>query len=331
MPFTTINNYNWLLNVDGVAAENTMPNRIYQQAPISEVYSANIGEVWEGRARQSQNQDVLETSDFTSSLQDAGLLPGLSNPNQVAPTMTERFQAQFTQAPVTEGFISSTHDSTPNQSSSGSHNTQYRAPGASQKPIAECQQSHLWSALSRPQQRNTTPNQLQAFRSSSNSRNLPTVDEVSRNQVLDIIVQSGPQTPDGAIITRDHHLLTLSSLQNYCDLFFSRFNVSYPLLHQATFDASQVDPLLLISVILLGATYADKASHRLAVCIHDELRAKIFQNAAFKAQPTLWMLQTILLVECFGKSRAGQTQHDMAHLFHGLLIKYVKMNMPEMY
>lgn len=36
------------------------------------------------------------------------------------------------------------------------------------------------------------------------------------------------------------------------------------------------------------------------------------------------MLQTILLVECFGKSRAGQKQHDMSHLFHGLLINLIR-------
>lgn len=36
------------------------------------------------------------------------------------------------------------------------------------------------------------------------------------------------------------------------------------------------------------------------------------------------MLQTILLTECFGKSRAGQKQHDMAHLFHGLLINLIR-------
>lgn len=36
------------------------------------------------------------------------------------------------------------------------------------------------------------------------------------------------------------------------------------------------------------------------------------------------MLQTILLVECFGKSRAGQKQHDMSHLFHGMLINLIR-------
>jgi hypothetical protein len=148
-----------------------------------------------------------------------------------------------------------------------------------------------------------------------------TVDEKSRSQILDLIVQAGAKMPNGSAIMPDHPLLSLAALQHYCDLFFLCFNTSYPLLHQATFDPSQVETLLLLSVLLLGATYGDKAGHRLAVCIHDVLRAQIFQNVAFKAQPDLWMLQTILLVECFGKLRAGQTQHDMAHLFHGLLIK----------
>ena len=152
-------------------------------------------------------------------------------------------------------------------------------------------------------------------------RSMPTMDEVSRNQILDLLVAARPKTPEGTEISRDHPLLSISSMQNYLDLFFSRFNVAYPLLHQATFDPSQTEPLLLLAVLLLGATYSEKAIHRLAVCIHDVLRAQIFQHTAFSSTPELWMLQTILLVECFGKSRAGQKQHDMAHLFHGLLIK----------
>ncbi|KAL1604012.1 hypothetical protein SLS60_005604 [Paraconiothyrium brasiliense] len=60
------------------------------------------------------------------------------------------------------------------------------------------------------------------------------------------------------------------------------------------------------------------------VCIHDVLRPQIFANAGFSAKPDLWVLQTILLVECFGKSRAGQKQHDMSHLFHGLLINLIR-------
>jgi hypothetical protein len=105
------------------------------------------------------------------------------------------------------------------------------------------------------------PNQSKPF------RKLPLVDEQSRQGILELIHRAGPKTPDGSEITGDHPLLALPVLQEYCDLYFRRFNVSYPLLHQATFEPAGVDPLLLISVLLLGATYDTKDSHLVAVCI----------------------------------------------------------------
>ncbi|KAH7399851.1 fungal-specific transcription factor domain-containing protein [Cadophora sp. MPI-SDFR-AT-0126] len=164
----------------------------------------------------------------------------------------------------------------------------------------------------------------QNLHQSKAARKLPLVDEVARQGILSLVQKAGPKTPDGSEIAADHPLLALPILQEYCDLYFKRFNVSYPLLHQATFEPANVDPLLLMSVLLLGATYDTKESHLVAVCIHDTLRAQIFGNPAFNTRPTLWVLQTILLVECFGKSRAGQLQHDMSHLFHGLLINLIR-------
>ncbi|KAF2847601.1 hypothetical protein T440DRAFT_456029 [Plenodomus tracheiphilus IPT5] len=156
------------------------------------------------------------------------------------------------------------------------------------------------------------------------SRSLPVIDELARQQLLDLIDIIQPTAPDGSIVMRDQPLLSLTCMQTYCDLFFTRFNTVYPLIHMSTFDPSEVDALLLISVLLLGATYGEKDAHQLAVCIHDVLRPQIFANAGFSAKPDLWVLQTILLVECFGKSRAGQKQHDMSHLFHGLLINLIR-------
>lgn len=150
---------------------------------------------------------------------------------------------------------------------------------------------------------------------------LPTVTKKARDDLMYIIIQSQPTKPEGSEIAPSDPLLSLSSLQHYSDLFFTRFNSTYPLLHQATFDSTSVPPLLLMSVLLLGATYSDKEAHLLAVCLHDIMRPLIHSSKDFSTKPKLWMLQTILLVECFGKSRAGEKQHDMSHLYHGLLIK----------
>ena len=155
-------------------------------------------------------------------------------------------------------------------------------------------------------------------------RKLPVIDEIARESVLYLVDQARPKSSEGAEISREHPQLALEVLQQWSDLFFSHFNVSYPLLHQATFDPSQTEPLLLTAVLLLGATYSNKDDHLFSICIHNVMRTQMFGSVAFTTRPTLWILQTILLVECFGKSRAGQLQHDMSHLFHGLLINLIR-------
>jgi hypothetical protein len=97
------------------------------------------------------------------------------------------------------------------------------------------------------------------------SRCLPIIDDLARQQLLDLIDIIQPVAPDGSVVMRSHPLLSLSNLQTYCDLFFTRFNCTYPLIHMATFDPSHVDTLLLAAVLLLGATYGEKDAHQLAV------------------------------------------------------------------
>lgn len=100
------------------------------------------------------------------------------------------------------------------------------------------------------------------------SRCLPIIDELARAQMLDLIDIIQPMAPDGSLVMRDNPLLSLSCLQTYCDLFFTRFNTVYPLIHMSTFDPSNIDTLLLTSVLLLGATYGEKDAHQLAVSKH---------------------------------------------------------------
>ncbi|EME81725.1 uncharacterized protein MYCFIDRAFT_50372 [Pseudocercospora fijiensis CIRAD86] len=158
----------------------------------------------------------------------------------------------------------------------------------------------------------------------NHKQTLPSLDELTRERIMDVIEHARPTLPDGSVVMFDHPRLSLQSMQTYLDLFFTRFNVAYPLMHAATFSPPATEPILLTTIILLGATYSDKDSHQLAVCIHDVLRPQIFANPAFSAKPELWVLQAILLTECLGKSRGGQRQHDMSHLFHGLLINLIR-------
>ncbi|EME43068.1 hypothetical protein DOTSEDRAFT_80593 [Dothistroma septosporum NZE10] len=175
----------------------------------------------------------------------------------------------------------------------------------------------------------STPKRLPGARenplgSLKNEMALPRLDDLAHERFLDLIELCRPALPDGTVVSFDNPLISRTSLQSYLDSFFTRFNPVYPLIHMPTFATGNTEPLLLASIIILGATYASKEAHQLAVCIHDVLRPHIFADPKFNAKPELWVLQAILLTECLGKSRGGQKQHDMSHLFHGLLINLIR-------
>ncbi|KAF2731250.1 hypothetical protein EJ04DRAFT_411741, partial [Polyplosphaeria fusca] len=297
-PFTTMNNYNWLFDMDlsrpetmqaaGIMAD-PLPTFQFDPNPVTQM----------SHHMDLQFDHMTATVDKLSTGAQDG-----SNPSQQMDSPQHVPTSTLISPPLTDKAFQSNHKSQPSNHSLESNSaTSWRQQLAS--PY-------------------TPPDIERPLSMLQPSRSLPIIDELARAQILDLIDITQPVAPDGSLVTRDHPLLSLSCLQTYCDLYFTRFNTAYPLIHMSTFEPSHVDTLLLISVLLLGATYGEKDAHQLAVCIHDVLRPQIFANAGFSAKPDLWVLQTILLVECFGKSRAGQKQHDMSHLFHGLLINLIR-------
>ncbi|KAJ5709942.1 hypothetical protein N7493_009534 [Penicillium malachiteum] len=163
-----------------------------------------------------------------------------------------------------------------------------------------------------------------SFLGSDPPQHLPRMTENDRTGILSIVAQTHPMGIDGQPMALNSPLLTLSALQNYCDLFFTRFNIPYPLVHQATFNPSMVDPVLLAAILFMGATYSTREAHQLAVGVHDKLRIQLLGHPDFSPQPDLWVLQAMLLIDCFGKMRAGPKQRERAQLFHCVLIKLIR-------
>ncbi|PYH87784.1 MFS general substrate transporter [Aspergillus ellipticus CBS 707.79] len=153
---------------------------------------------------------------------------------------------------------------------------------------------------------------------------LPLLTTASRDGILSLVALSPPLGIDGHPTPLASPLLSLPSLQSYSDLFFTRFNATYPLIHQPTFVPSTTDPVLLAAILSMGATYSSREAHQLAVGIHDALRNHLFCHSDFSPQPPLWILQAMLLIDCFGKMRAGPRQRERAQLFHCVLIKMIR-------
>jgi hypothetical protein len=152
---------------------------------------------------------------------------------------------------------------------------------------------------------------------------LPKISEEARKGILALVAQAHPTSIDHHTILQSP-LLTLSALQDYSDLFFGHFNITYPLIHQHTFDPSSAAPVFLASILFMGATYSTREAHQLAVEVHDVLRGQLLCHPDFSPQADLWVLQTMLLIDCFGKMRAGPKQRERAQLFHCVLIKMIR-------
>ena len=318
MPFTTMSYYNWLFGNDPwpTAAFDTLGPQMHSQSPRPAPHVSNIGSLLSGYddshrvglpqpGHEIPHRTTLPswTSDFSSSSHSS------ENHDQAVSKSAELLLMLQSGQSHPSRYTSDVRDgSISDESTTQSHG------------LASTSTHYLPTPVSNRSNQDATSNHGQSRR----IRKLPVVDETAREAVLSLIDQSHPKSPEGTEITRDHPLLTTEVLQHWSDLFFSRFNVSYPLLHQATFDPAQTEPLLLTSVLLLGATYSNKDDHLFSICVHNIMRTQILGSEAFTTRPTLWILQTILLVECFGKSRAGQLQHDMSHLFHGLLINLIR-------
>lgn len=317
MPYTTALDYNWLFNLESATASGlglTSCGNAFQNLNVMQSQDAvRQGEstVTEHRLQAEtpdpRNYIRLPTSNSAAESMDRQTRTESANSSPASPiNIINTRERRLHRAPRTrstgsktgafQGTGTRTSTNTTNVIGASFHNRQ--APLQPEKPL---------SMLRKPD-------------------SLPQISHVAREKLLTVIETANPNIPDqseGCPI-RQHPLLSQTSLQSWLDLFFNQFNTAYPLIHMPTFDADEAESLLLLSLILLGATYGDKNAHQLAVCIHDVIRPLIFAHAGFSPRPELWTLQTILLVECFGKSRAGQKQHDFSHLFHGLLINLIR-------
>ena len=240
-PFTTMSNYSWLFEMDWTKSDQSQ--NLNMQDPFPAIAFPNTTPL----PQPGQSFDLnLDHSGFQKSPEI------LDRFESLPPHISESLQGHSSSPPMV----------TPPLYEQGKY------PDTSIQPQQQAPNMTAVSPKSLPAENNkSTPDVERPMSILRPSRSLPIIDELARQQLLDLVDIIQPTMPDGSIVMRNHSLLSLSCLQTYCDLFFTRFNTTYPLIHMSTFDASEVDTLLLASMLLLGATYGEKDAHQLAVSI----------------------------------------------------------------
>lgn len=143
--------------------------------------------------------------------------------------------------------------------------------------------------------------------------------ETKRADILGLLNDMRPVYPDGSLIDENSANLSLVQMQDYMDLFFTQFNSFYPIIHSATLEVLDAEPLFLLAMMVLGATYKGKDDHQLSVCIYDAMTPYIMSGLVGIKVPELSILQAFLILECYGMYRAGSYQRENAILIHTFL------------
>lgn len=74
-----------------------------------------------------------------------------------------------------------------------------------------------------------------------------------------------------------------TNLEQFYRIYFTNYNTHFPILHEASFSCRDAPPLLLLSILTLGATLADQEHFKTSEIIHDKLRWLIFSVSTFSS------------------------------------------------
>ncbi|PNP78666.1 hypothetical protein FNYG_08012 [Fusarium nygamai] len=218
--------------------------------------------------------------------------------------------------------------SRPTQDGPTLHSSTMRTPTASQSPepgeeppSLQSTQAYSWEAIETGSNSAEVDSLCSLGRLGLNNLHLT---ETKRGEILRLINDMRPVYPNGISIDDNTADLSLARMQEYLDLFFANFNSCYPIIHTPTLEVLDSEPLFLLSLIVLGATYKEKEDHQLSVCLYDAMTPYIMSGLSGIKVPELSILQAFMVLECYGMYRAGAYQRENSIIMHTFLFNAIR-------
>lgn len=115
------------------------------------------------------------------------------------------------------------------------------------------------------------------------------------------------------------------TIQRLFHLYFRIFHDHFPILHKPTFSKNPetIPPLLVVSIITLGAFHDSVENYNTAVELHENFRWMVFSSLDI-IPPKLWVIQTLALIQAFEKMASTRRQHELSATFHSAVITLLR-------
>ncbi|KAK6197424.1 fungal-specific transcription factor domain-containing protein [Scheffersomyces amazonensis] len=154
------------------------------------------------------------------------------------------------------------------------------------------------------------------------SNNRKSVDEGIRQSLIKLIPSLNSNLDFG-----------IAQIERCLELYWLLYHPQYPILHKPSFSNYEAHPLLLLSMIILGASLSSCSgtsetlfnnAQKLAEEIAEPLRWLIFSHSDCKPPAKVYIIQSLLLLESFEINNTSRSLHERAFLYHGTKIQILR-------
>lgn len=119
--------------------------------------------------------------------------------------------------------------------------------------------------------------------------------------------------------------IPLKNLEESLRSFWSNFHTQYGLLHKPSFHIDEQPPILILAMIMVGASLLESL-YREAISdiICAPLRWIIFSHDDFQPPSKTYIIQSLLLLEGYEKTCTNRYLHERSYLHHGTTIQLLR-------
>ncbi|KAI9753359.1 MAG: hypothetical protein M4579_005184 [Chaenotheca gracillima] len=117
----------------------------------------------------------------------------------------------------------------------------------------------------------------------------------------------------------------MNKIDEYLELYWQRFHPLFPIVHRASFSSKTESPVLVAIIATIGALYAGtNEANSLAIAVHRRCKDMLVSRSPIHRGSSISDIQSVVLIETFGKFRSGKIDTQLSQQFKNLFISLLQ-------